>query len=136
EVTVSWNGVSGGTSCNLYWSTSTGVNKSNGTKMAAVPSPYTHTGRSNGITYFYVVTAVGAGGEGSESAQVSATPQTVAPPAAPSGVTATAGTGKVTIAWSAVSGASSYNLYWSTSTGVTKANGSKISGAISPYLLS
>lgn len=47
------------------------------------------------------------------------------PPSAPTGVTATAGNAQVTISWSSVSGAT-YNLYWSTTTGVTIANGSKI----------
>lgn len=43
------------------------------------------------------------------------------PPAAPTGVTATAGPsgGEITVTWSAVTGATSYNLYWGTSPGAT-----------------
>jgi sugar lactone lactonase YvrE len=74
QVTVSWYGVSGATSYNIYWSTSSGVTKLSGTKISNVTSPYTHTGRTNGTTYYYVVTAVVASAEGAESSQVSATP--------------------------------------------------------------
>jgi alpha-tubulin suppressor-like RCC1 family protein/fibronectin type 3 domain-containing protein len=132
QVTISWDTISKATSYNLYWSTVTGVTKASGTKIAGVSSPYTHTGLANGTGYFYVVTAVNAGGESAESAQVSATPQVPAP-GAPTGVSATAGNGQVTISWSVVSGATSYNLYWSTVTGVTKASGTKIAGVSSPY---
>ena len=54
--------------------------------------------------------------------------------AAPTGVTATGGgASDNTITWNAVSGAISYNIYWSTTAGVTKSNGIKITGATSPY---
>jgi uncharacterized repeat protein (TIGR02543 family) len=52
---------------------------------------------------------------------------------APAGVTATAGKSQVTISWDAVSGATSYNIYWSTTSGVTKTSGTRITGATSPY---
>jgi len=55
-------------------------------------------------------------------------------PSAPTGVTATAGVGQVTISWTAVTGATSYNIYWSTTTGVTTTNGTKVTGATSPYI--
>jgi fibronectin type 3 domain-containing protein len=56
-----------------------------------------------------------------------------AAPAAPTGVVATAGAGQVTISWTAVAAATSYNIYWSTTSGVTTKNGSKISDVTSPY---
>ncbi|MCD6359901.1 MAG: DUF1566 domain-containing protein, partial [Armatimonadetes bacterium] len=74
EVTISWNNVSGATSYNIYWSTSSGVTKSAGTKITNVSSPYTHTGRTNGTTYYYVVTAENTYGESDESEEVNATP--------------------------------------------------------------
>lgn len=55
-------------------------------------------------------------------------------PAPPSGVSATAGDAQVTVSWGGVADATSYNLYWSTSAGVSKATGTKISGVSSPYL--
>lgn len=54
-------------------------------------------------------------------------------PSAPTGVIASAGDGQVSINWSAVNGAISYNIYWSTTSSVTKTNGIKITGATSPY---
>ena len=52
----------------------------------------------------------------------------------PAGVTATPGNGQITLAWTAVKDATSYNIYWSTTSGVTTANGTKITGATSPYV--
>lgn len=55
-------------------------------------------------------------------------------PAAPTGVTATAGNGQATISWNAVSGVTSYNIYWSTSSGVSKTSYTgKISNVTNPY---
>lgn len=53
-------------------------------------------------------------------------------PSNPTGVTAAAGDRQVTVSWSSVSGAASYNLYWSTNSGAGK-SGTKIGGVISPY---
>ncbi len=132
QVTISWS-VSGNTSYNLYWSTSSGVSKASyAEKISNVTTPFTNTGKSNGTPYYYVVTAVNNYGESSESSQVSATPGR--PPSAPTGVNATAGDGQVTISWNSVSGATSYNLYWSTSSGVSKVSyAEKISNVTSPF---
>jgi fibronectin type 3 domain-containing protein len=48
-------------------------------------------------------------------------------PAAPTGVTATPGNAQVTIAWTAVSDAASYNIYWSTTSGAAT-GGAQING--------
>lgn len=74
QVTISWSSISGATSYNIYWSTTSGVTKTNGTKISNATSPYTHSGLTNGTTYYYIVTAVNSSGESVESAQVSATP--------------------------------------------------------------
>lgn len=71
---ISWTAISGATSYNVYWSTTSGVNKANGTKINLANNPQAHTGLINSTTYYYVVTALSAGGESAESAQVSATP--------------------------------------------------------------
>ena len=60
-------------------------------------------------------------------------PDTAKLPAAPTGVTATSGINKVTLSWDAVTGADSYNVYWSVNPGVTTATGTKITGATNPY---
>lgn len=74
QATISWSSVSGATSYNIYWSTTSGVTKTSGTKITDATSPYTHTGLTSGTTYYYVVTAVNSVGESSASSQVSATP--------------------------------------------------------------
>ena len=76
QVTISWSSVSGATSYNIYWSTTSGVTKTTGTKLTGATGPYTHTGLTNGTTYYYVGTAVNSYGESSESSQVSGTPST------------------------------------------------------------
>jgi hypothetical protein len=42
------------------------------------------------------------------------------------------GTGRVKLAWDDVPDATSYNVYWSASPGVTRQNGNKISGIKNP----
>jgi len=73
-VTMSWSAVSGATSYNLYWSTTSGVTKANGTKIISASSSLNHSGLVNATAYYYVVTAVNAVGESAESSQASATP--------------------------------------------------------------
>jgi hypothetical protein len=71
------------------------------------------------------ITASGGGGDGDGGT-------TATPPDAPTGVTAAQkGEAKAIIRWEAVSDAASYNIYWSETAGVTKANGTKISGLTS-----
>src|SRR5262249_42627743 len=57
-----------------------------------------------------------------------------APPPTPTGVQARPGDGRVTISWTASTGATSYNLYWSTMSGLTKSSGTKLSNVVSPYV--
>ncbi|TLZ66884.1 MAG: hypothetical protein E6K12_05390 [Methanobacteriota archaeon] len=62
---------------------------------------YSDTGRTNGVTYYYEVSAVNSVGEGPRSNEATATP--VAPPSAPQGLSATGGDATVALAWSAPS---------------------------------
>lgn len=132
QVTVQWTPVAEATTYNLYEGTVPGVTKTTGTKHANVTSPYTRTGCTNGITYYYVVTAVNAAGESDVSVEKTATPIATSPPIAPTNLRATAGNGKVTVSWDSVTGATSYNIYYGTTAGVTKATGTKLAGAVSP----
>jgi len=54
--------------------------------------------------------------------------------AAPTGLAATPGSLQASLAWVSVAGATSYNIYWSATAGVTKANGTKISVLTHPYI--
>lgn len=139
QVSVSWSAVTGATTYNLYWSKTTGVTVANGTKISGVTSPAVHTGLADATTYFYIVTAQNSAGESAPSVQVAATtlaanspPPTI--PAAPTGVTALGGDNQVTLTWSAVTGATSYNVYRSTSAGVTTTNGTRLAGVTSPFV--
>jgi fibronectin type 3 domain-containing protein len=129
HITVSWPPVSSAYSYNLYWSTSSGVTVANGTKIANVSAPYTHTGLTAGTVYYYIITAVNSSGESAPSGQVTAT--AIMTPVAPSGVSVSAGTNTAVVSWNAVSGAASYNVYWSASGSVSKVNGTKISNLTS-----
>jgi mono/diheme cytochrome c family protein len=55
-------------------------------------------------------------------------------PNPPTGITAAGGNSRVTVSWTAVGNATSYNIYWSTASGVTASGGIKIARATSPYI--
>jgi len=135
EVTISWPAVTGATSYNIYFDNTTGVTKATGTKVPDATSPKIVTGLTNGTPYFFVVTAVNANGESVESSQVTATPTPAPAPPAPANVTAAAGPANATIGWDNVTGATSYNIYYSATTGVTKTTGTKVAGGTSPNVI-
>ena len=66
------------------------------------------------LVLLFAAGLAGCGGGGGSSAPLTA-------PTTPAGVVASPGNGQATIAWTAVPGATSYNIYWSTTTGVTPA---------------
>jgi len=135
QIAIIWSPVTGATSYNLYYSPSVGVTKATGMKIPFVISPSVVTPLTNGTTYYFVVTAVNANGESAESSEVSATPASNPPPPAPTGITAASRSGQATIRWDNATGATSYNLYYSPSAGVTKATGIKIPNVISPTVV-
>ncbi len=125
-VTLSWTGIVGATSYNVYWSTGPGVTKSSPNLIPlGNVGQHNHAGRTNGTTYYYVVTAVNAAGESGESPEAIATPRAIVP-GAPYPVTALAGDGQVSVGWGGVSGAAGYVVYWSETPGVTKSPSNRI----------
>jgi len=135
EVTIRWSPVSGATSYNIYWNT-TGIVTTSDSAIISAPSPYVHTGLTNGTTYHYAVTAVNIEGESDLSSEASVTPvesMTSNPPSAPTGVQATAADSQITISWNPVSGATSYNIYWNTSGSVTTSDSAVINAPL-PYV--
>jgi len=111
QVTLTWNASIGATSYNIYESTTSGGPY---TKIISTTNTnYTVTGLTNGATYYFVVTAVNSTGESGYSNQAGAT----LIPGAPTNLTATAGNGQVTLTWNAPIGATSYNVYESTTSG-------------------
>jgi len=116
QVSLTWNASTGATSYNVKRSTTSGG------PYTRISSPTTasdtDTGLTNGTPYYYVVTAVNSAGESAASSQATATPTTpVTIPAAPTGLQATAGNAQVSLTWSASTGATSYNVKRSTTSG-------------------
>src|SRR4030066_399063 len=120
--TVTWNPVTGADSYNLYWATSPGVTKENGTKISGATSGYVHGDLDDGTPYYYIVTAVNYAGEGPASTEAIGTPSggTV------QNVSAVGGNKQVSVSWSALTGAVSYRGYWSLGPGVTKETGTRV----------
>jgi fibronectin type 3 domain-containing protein len=116
QVGLTWTASSGATSYHVKRSTTNG---SGYTQIAApTAANFTDTGLTNGTTYYYVVSALNAAGEGANSSQASATPAAPAtPPTAPTGLQATPGNAQVSLAWSASAGATSYHVKRSITSG-------------------
>jgi hypothetical protein len=112
QVGLTWNASSDATGYNVFRGTSQGGAK---TKLNPSPVPgtsYNDTAVSNGTTYYYQVTALNASGESGFSNEASATPTGPAVPAAPQNLVASSGPGKkkISLAWQASNGATSYNV--------------------------
>ncbi|WP_445670961.1 cellulose binding domain-containing protein [Paenibacillus sp. FSL P4-0502] len=117
KVSLSWSASSGATSYTVKSApTSGGPYTTVATGLTA--TSYTNTGLTNGTTYYYVVSANNSVGESVNSGQASAIPAAVATvPVAPTNLVATAGDAKVSLSWSASSGATSYTVKSATTSG-------------------
>ena len=115
QVAASWTAVSGASRYTLYYSQSsfTDVTASGVTPVPNLTGT-SHTVRelTNGTRYYFRITATNAGGESAASVQVSAMPQVPAP-GVPSDLSLEAGDEQVAATWTAVSGATGYTLYYS-----------------------
>ena len=97
-------------------------------------------------TSLAILSGCGGGDSGSDTVSASTVtapaepnPRQNVPPSAkapdiPTGALALAGTNKLTLSWNSVSGATSYGIYWSTTPGVTAANGTRIVTADNSYI--
>src|SRR5436190_1778185 len=126
QVGLTWqapgsNGGSPITNYKIYRGTASGAE----TLVATVGDllSYSDGAVTNGVTYYYQVSAVNNVGEGPRSNEASATPTAPAtPPGAPQGLVATAGDATVTLTWSAPSSnggspITNYRIYRSTTGG-------------------
>jgi poly(3-hydroxybutyrate) depolymerase len=133
SVALSWNASTGASGYNAYRSDSTGGarTKVNSTLIAGTST--TASGLSQNTTYYFVVKAQDSGGlETVDSNQVSAsTPSApLGSVAAPTLVVGSPTSTTVPLSWGAVTGATGYNIYYSTSaSGVhTQANANAVTG--------
>ncbi|GIO11312.1 endoglucanase [Cohnella xylanilytica] len=117
QISLSWTASAGATGYNVKRATTSGGPYTT-VATGVTATSYADTGLTNGTTYYYVVSATNAAGESPNSAQVSATP-TAAPtvPAAPAGLSATAGDTQVSLSWTASAGATGYNVKRATTSG-------------------
>jgi PKD repeat protein len=113
QVTLSWSVATNATSYSVFQGTAAGKESATAVRSGLTATSVTLTGLSNGTGYYFVVKAVNAHGTSAASNEVSAVPQ--APPAAPAGLTATAGTGQVSLHWTPSAGATGYAVYQGTS---------------------
>ena len=134
QVVLNWPAVSGAATYNVYYDNVAGVTKSAPHKITGtVSAPRTVTGLTNGTPYFFAVSAVNAGGESALSVERSATPSATPPPDIPSNIRASAGDNQATVSWDSVAGATSYNIYYGTATGISKTS-TQIADVTSPQV--
>lgn len=75
QVSLSWPTANNASAYTIYYSTSPGVSRANGNKIATVVSTsYIQSGLTNDTTYYFVITSVNSNSESAESNQVSASP--------------------------------------------------------------
>ena len=114
-VIVQWNLISNATSYNIYYSTVGGEDE--GELEGQINSrPYNSADKDANEIHYFSVAAVNGVGEGPRSAWVSVGPVGAELLAAPTNVDAvrdTATPSIITVTWDAVTGADSYNVYWS-----------------------
>src|SRR5262249_23714310 len=113
--TLSWGQVTGATSYTVKRGTASGDYPT--TVSTNATSPYQDTSVINETKYYYMITAVNAGGGTDANAEVSATPWPVNAPGSFSISAATPGNGQITLTWGASSEAAHYTIKRGTSTG-------------------
>jgi hypothetical protein len=115
-VNLTWTASAGATGYNVKRSTTKGGPYT--TLASPTAAAYTDSSVKDGTTYYYVVSALNMAGESANSAEAAATPKApTAPPPVPTGLTASAGDSSITLTWTASTGAATYNVKRSTSSG-------------------
>ena len=114
QATLSWSASATATSYNVKRSTVNGNGYS--TVGTVTGLSFNDSGLVNNTTYYYVISALNAGGESPNSSQVVLTPSANLP-LAPAGLVALADNQQIKLSWSASSAAISYNVKRSTISG-------------------
>jgi len=112
-ITLNWNAVSGATGYYILRGTSSGVYT---TTNSTTSTTYTDNSAVAGDTYYYVVEAFNSSGPSTNSNEVFITAP-LALPGVPPGLTATGTNGAISLSWGVGTGAASYNVKRSTTSG-------------------
>ncbi len=113
-VSLGWSEVAGATGYNVYRAMAEDGEYFKLTDIPVTTAAYADLGLEENTTYYYRVTAVNAAGESAKSASAAATTTAAEAevPAMPVNLSATAtGTSTIDLNWTAVSGATGYNVY-------------------------
>ena len=110
---VSWTKAAGANDYEVFEGTATGAEGNIPILTGVAGTTVTIGSLTAGQQYVFAISALDAGGTSAPSAQVSGT----VVPAVPTAVAATAGNGAVSLSWSAVAGASTYEVFEGTTSG-------------------
>lgn len=113
-VGLTWNAVGAATGYKVLRGTSTGVYSVTNTTAS---NAYTDNSAVGGTAYFYVVQATNASGSSAFSSEAGPVTPTINLPNVPTGLTATGTNGAVQLSWNTATGAASYNVKRSTTSG-------------------
>lgn len=116
-VNLAWTAAANAASYNVYQGTSAGGEAATPVATRITATSTTISGLTAGRTYYFKVAAVNPAGTGTQSNEASATPSGTAPSAAITDLSAQPGNTVVSLNWSAIPGASSYNVYQGTAAG-------------------
>jgi fibronectin type 3 domain-containing protein len=117
SIDLTWNPTAGATSYNIYRGTAPGGEGATPVGTSTSDS-FNDTGVANGTGYYYTVAAVNTGGTSAKSAETNTVPTAaVVPPPVPFGVVTTTATGQIHLQWTYEEGATSYQVYRSTTPG-------------------
>jgi uncharacterized protein (DUF1800 family) len=133
QVVLSWIAIpTAGATYSVFRGTATNAESSTAVATGLTSPAFTNTGLTNGIPYFFKVTASVAGVSSAMSTETSATPAGAPPPPAPSGLTSTAGDKQVVLAWTAIPTAgATYSVFRGTATNA-ESNAAVATGLTSP----
>jgi FtsP/CotA-like multicopper oxidase with cupredoxin domain/fibronectin type 3 domain-containing protein len=142
QVNLSWTAstttCTGGVVYNIFRSTTSGFTPSSSNQIASGvnATTFSDTTAQPSTTYFYVVEGVNSAGSSPASNQASATtPSGCVPPAAPSGLAATATSSNlISLSWGAVTttctGGVTYNVFRSTTNGFTPSSSNQVASGV------
>ncbi|MGO8674134.1 MAG: choice-of-anchor tandem repeat GloVer-containing protein, partial [Capsulimonadaceae bacterium] len=114
QVSLSWTASATATGYNVYRGTTAGVA---GSEIAdnTASTNYLDTGLTNGVRYYYYVTAINSNGASTRSNTASATPEPL--PTAPTNFAATTSSGAMLLSWTGDSHSTTFSVYEGTAAG-------------------